>query len=312
MKNYIIVLILVFNLRLIGQIGFISKSDSMTFFLNKAKIEKYLFDSLSKRHGQINLKCDTNVSNNYIAALSRKWRQTIDYSKYDIYHNDSIYGQLIKNAEIAYLYGYCNDTIKKEIKKIIFGLYVSKFVRLYYSNSNGDTSSYAITKAIHLLTERDIQFFEEEYWRVRKLFHDDFTNYKLYHFFDEQISRKFDITFYFTPLDNFLFTSEFSFTLSELQKEKITKQRNIIIVAIAVTFICLIFIILLVRRRTSLLKSVEASKIEIEKINHLLKEKNQEILDSIHYAKRIQDALITNQKYIDKTLTRMQNKTSSN
>ncbi len=37
-------------------------------------------------------------------------------------------------------------------------------------------------------------------------------------------------------------------------------------------------------------------------------EKQKEILDSIHYAKRIQTALITSEKYIEKNLNKLNNK----
>jgi hypothetical protein len=39
----------------------------------------------------------------------------------------------------------------------------------------------------------------------------------------------------------------------------------------------------------------------------MVDEKQKEILDSIHYAKRIQTALLPNEKYIDKTLTQLRN-----
>jgi hypothetical protein len=42
----------------------------------------------------------------------------------------------------------------------------------------------------------------------------------------------------------------------------------------------------------------------------IIEEKQQEILDSIHYAKRIQRAIITNETYIDKSLNKLQNKNS--
>ena len=36
-----------------------------------------------------------------------------------------------------------------------------------------------------------------------------------------------------------------------------------------------------------------------------LDEKNKEVLDSIHYAKRIQTALLTSEKYIDRKLNQL-------
>ncbi len=44
---------------------------------------------------------------------------------------------------------------------------------------------------------------------------------------------------------------------------------------------------------------------ELEKKNELLQEKQKEILDSIHYAKRIQCTLLPNEKYLIKTLEKL-------
>ncbi len=45
--------------------------------------------------------------------------------------------------------------------------------------------------------------------------------------------------------------------------------------------------------------------VELKKLNVEIEEKNKSILDSIHYAKRIQSALMPNEKYIEKTLQRL-------
>ena len=47
---------------------------------------------------------------------------------------------------------------------------------------------------------------------------------------------------------------------------------------------------------------------EVVKQKELLEEKQKEILDSIRYAKRIQVALITSEKYIEKTLQKHKGK----
>ncbi|MGZ3864848.1 MAG: hypothetical protein ACXVPN_13630 [Bacteroidia bacterium] len=41
---------------------------------------------------------------------------------------------------------------------------------------------------------------------------------------------------------------------------------------------------------------------ELQKQHHVIEEKNKEILDSLHYAKRIQRALLPQDKYISKNL----------
>jgi hypothetical protein len=50
---------------------------------------------------------------------------------------------------------------------------------------------------------------------------------------------------------------------------------------------------------------IEEQKILVDKAYEILHDKNKEVMDSIHYAKRIQNALITSEKYIDKTLNKL-------
>lgn len=54
-------------------------------------------------------------------------------------------------------------------------------------------------------------------------------------------------------------------------------------------------------------KLIEAQKLIVEEQKHIVEEKQKEILDSIHYAKRIQLALITNEHYIGKNIERIKN-----
>jgi len=52
-------------------------------------------------------------------------------------------------------------------------------------------------------------------------------------------------------------------------------------------------------------ENILSRKKEVEEQKNLVEEKQKEILDSIHYAKRIQTALLPNNKYIDKNLNRL-------
>lgn len=49
----------------------------------------------------------------------------------------------------------------------------------------------------------------------------------------------------------------------------------------------------------------QKANIEVTKQKHIIEEKQKEILDSIHYAKRIQTALITSEKYIERNLDKL-------
>jgi ligand-binding sensor domain-containing protein len=64
---------------------------------------------------------------------------------------------------------------------------------------------------------------------------------------------------------------------------------------------------LLVERKI-LKQNIEDATTEIREQKELIEEKNKEVLDSIHYAKRIQKALMTNEKSIEKTLNRLTGK----
>ncbi len=50
---------------------------------------------------------------------------------------------------------------------------------------------------------------------------------------------------------------------------------------------------------------IEKQKVLVDEAFAQLEEKNKEVMDSIHYAKRIQTALMPNKKYIEKTLNRL-------
>lgn len=55
-------------------------------------------------------------------------------------------------------------------------------------------------------------------------------------------------------------------------------------------------------------KIIEEQKEEVEKQKEVVEEKQKEILDSIHYAKRIQSALMPNEKYIHRNIRELQGK----
>lgn len=57
-------------------------------------------------------------------------------------------------------------------------------------------------------------------------------------------------------------------------------------------------------RVEALQKKTKQQAYEIEREKELVEEKNKEIVDSIHYAKRIQQALLPSEKYIEKSLNR--------
>ncbi len=86
-------------------------------------------------------------------------------------------------------------------------------------------------------------------------------------------------------------------------QEKNRKQKIIIWSIVSVLFLVFGFTIFIWRT----LRLTQKQKEIIEKQKELVEEKQKEILDSIHYAKRIQDAILTPQTYIERNLKRLKN-----
>ena len=94
--------------------------------------------------------------------------------------------------------------------------------------------------------------------------------------------------------------------IEEKQKQKIitlSVSAGLLLVLLFAVFVFRSF-----RQKQKSNKQLEQKNIEIEEKNKTVEEKQKEILDSIRYAKRIQTALITNEKYIDKSMTRLNDK----
>lgn len=88
---------------------------------------------------------------------------------------------------------------------------------------------------------------------------------------------------------------ELQISSQEKEIEKQTAQK----IAFAIGFVLMIFLALLVFRSYKLKKK---ANIEITLRNRIIEQKNKEILDSIHYAKRIQRSLMPTETYIDRIL----------
>lgn len=83
--------------------------------------------------------------------------------------------------------------------------------------------------------------------------------------------------------------------------EKQTILRNSFIAG----FIFLLILVFIVYRGYRI---KQKSNIEVSKQKHLVEEKQKEILDSIRYAKRIQQSLMTSEKYIEKNISKLKTK----
>lgn len=87
----------------------------------------------------------------------------------------------------------------------------------------------------------------------------------------------------------------------EKHQNELHEQRMILTGVILFSVLVSVFIFFIYRS----LKKVRTQKLEIEEKSRIVEEKQKEILDSIHYAKRIQLAQIPSEKQVEKNLTRL-------
>ncbi len=87
---------------------------------------------------------------------------------------------------------------------------------------------------------------------------------------------------------------------AQIKNEKF--QRYALIGGLAIVILGLGFVINRFRITQKQKKIIEEQKIIVDEAFNKLAEKNKEVLDSIHYAKRIQTALITSEKYIERKI----------
>ena len=83
-----------------------------------------------------------------------------------------------------------------------------------------------------------------------------------------------------------------------IQREK---ERNYFVIGFALVIVLALFIFRSYRQK-------QKANLIITQQKHEVEESRKEILDSIHYAKRIQKAHLPTHNYIDKNLSRLQNK----
>ena len=92
-----------------------------------------------------------------------------------------------------------------------------------------------------------------------------------------------------------------------VEKEKQKQKITIVSVSVGLILVLVLALVILrsLRQNQKKNKIITEQKEIVEHQKELVEEKQKEILDSIHYAKRIQTALITSEKYVDKNLKRL-------
>ncbi len=93
---------------------------------------------------------------------------------------------------------------------------------------------------------------------------------------------------------------------AEIDKQQI--QQNFLVAGIALVLLSLILVFRNYRQKKKANVIITLQKEEVERQKILVEEKQKEILDSIHYAKRIQQSLLPNERFIERVLQMHYNK----
>lgn len=136
-----------------------------------------------------------------------------------------------------------------------------------------------------------------------------FEHYKKFIFFRDGISNQETEKKNLKQRMQFEYEKKESILKEQQHSEKIinqeTSRKQQLIIWIIVIILIFVFSITLVIFRS--LRTTKKQKIIIEKQKLLVENKQEEILDSIRYARKIQDAILTQQIYIQRNLSRLKN-----
>jgi len=211
-------------------------------------------------------------------TLSKKL-QELRGSKKGVYYNDgrlgNIYFQMgdYKNAESYLLsaYDYASTTNYQDLllstSKLLFDLYVklgkaekaSRYQVKYYMVKDSINNLEKLAKISEMETDRALERLDLE--------------------------------------------NEKQLAIANVKNEQKRKQQNTIIASVVFCLILVLIFSVIIFKRFKLSKKqnaiIQQQKEEVELKNEMIEEKQKEILDSIHYAKRIQSALLAHKDFID-------------
>ena len=148
-------------------------------------------------------------------------------------------------------------------------------------------------------------------FEMKKDFSGAFENYKKYILYRDSLNNEENTKKTVQTQMQYDFDKKES--LQKAEQEKINlknaeekRQQKIIlwftVFGLGVVVLVAIFIFRSLRINKKKNKIISEQKELVEKQKQIVEEKQKEILDSIHYAKRIQTALLTSEKYMSRTL----------
>lgn len=175
-----------------------------------------------------------------------------------------------------------------------------------------------LNKAVEFnLTTNKLPRLKESYLGLSKAYRDKKDFEKAYDYFQKYSELK--DTLYSSEVGKKISSMEYNYQIEQDKKiaqlenekiqfrheEEVKKQKLILGAALAILFVVSVFSVFIFRQYKAKKAAnlvIHDQKTEIEKQHNELEEKQKEIVDSIRYAKRIQQTLMPTEKYISKKL----------
>ena len=202
---------------------------------------------------------------------------------YKFQHNKSDYTKALEYLDSSLYFSKINNYIES-----VSDNYLLKSTIL---TSFSELESLSLNEKLNL-TQQALESF-----KLHKTFSDSIFNKEvLNNTVKQQLNFEFD-------------KKEAQLKIEQEKKEVIAnanKKRQQLFIWFLLSIIIAVTIISILVFRT--LRTTKKQKHIIEKQKELVEQKQKEILDSIHYAKRIQDAILTPLSYIDRNLKRLKSK----
>lgn len=221
----------------------------------------------------------------------------------------------ITNRAVAYL---LKDNEPTELARSYSAL--GKF---YFSVNKFDSSEFYYKKTLLLATQtRVFDRLSEAYAGLYELYYAEkkteqaLTYYKKYILIKDSLSVLKAQSKLESLLNDFddekrekerIFNEKLLAQQNKLKLDKEKNRRNFSLFVGGLLLLFAIYIFRALKRKEKDNRIIQLQKKEVENQKHIIEEKQQEILDSIRYAKRIQQSLLPSEHYFIKTLEKLEN-----
>jgi tetratricopeptide (TPR) repeat protein len=237
------------------------------------------------------------------------------------YNNIGLAYEYLNNLpEAIKYYTYCFNIGKELNSNMLVGTYYNNIANVYIKQHKAAEAKNLLLKAYTMDKDRSYQSKQYSYERLAKAdsalgnYKEAMEYYKLYIVYrdsmlnEESTKKTLQTQMQYEFDKKEIATKAEQDKLDAINAEEKQKQRVIIYAVAGLLILVGVFAVFMYNRFRITQKQkavIEEQKQKVDEAYTKLEEKNKEVMDSIHYAKRIQTALITSEKSIANSLNRL-------